>query len=168
MYANNLDQLYLFIIFIFNGIIIGILFDIFRILRKSFKTSDFLTYLEDIIFWILTGTILLYSIFTFNNGEIRIYIFLSVFIGIILYMISLSKYFINISVYIISILKKAISYIIKILLYPIKIIIKLLRKVVFSPITFLFINIKDFSSKKIKNIFLICKNKNKKQKIPEN
>ena len=52
------DQAYLFLIFIANGIIIGILFDFFRILRKTFKTSDMITYVEDLLFWILTGSIL--------------------------------------------------------------------------------------------------------------
>ena len=42
-----------------NGVIIGILFDFFRILRKSFKTPDFVTYIEDVIFWILTGLLTL-------------------------------------------------------------------------------------------------------------
>ena len=51
------NQAYLFCIFIINGIIIGILFDFFRILRKTFKTSDLITYIEDSMFWILTGII---------------------------------------------------------------------------------------------------------------
>ena len=51
------NQAYLFCIFIINGIIIGILFDFFRILRKTFKTSDLITYIEDSLFWILTGII---------------------------------------------------------------------------------------------------------------
>ncbi len=168
MYANNLQQIYLFIIFLLNGFIIGILFDVFRILRKSFKTPDFITYIEDIIFWILTGLILLYSIFTFNNGEIRIYIFISILIGVIAYMLILSKYFIKINVYIISIIKNIITWIAKIILYPIRLINKLFTKILFKPIFFCFINLRKFSSKKLKKLLLISKNKTKKQKIQEN
>ena len=54
-----LNQAYIFLIFVINGFLIGILFDIFRILRKSFKTKDIITYIEDILFWILTGLLLL-------------------------------------------------------------------------------------------------------------
>ena len=68
-------QTYLFLMFLLNGLIIGIFFDFFRILRKSFNTSDIVTYIEDFLFWLLTGILILYSIFTFNNGEIRIYMF---------------------------------------------------------------------------------------------
>lgn len=75
--GDNLEnQAYLFVIFILNGFLIGILFDIFRILRKSFKTKDWLTYIQDILFWIITGFIILYSIFRFNNGELRGFIFI--------------------------------------------------------------------------------------------
>ena len=41
------NQANLFLIFTINGILIGLLFDIFRILRKSFKTPDIITYIED-------------------------------------------------------------------------------------------------------------------------
>lgn len=48
------NQAELFLIFTINGILIGLLFDFFRILRRSFKTKDIITYIEDILFWILT------------------------------------------------------------------------------------------------------------------
>ena len=106
--AHFLNEIYIFLLFILTGISIGILFDIFRILRRSFKTIDFITYIQDFLFWILAGAILLYSIFSFNNGELRGYIFIGVILGVILYMLSLSKYIIRISVTIIKILKKII------------------------------------------------------------
>ena len=58
-----INQAYLFLIFALNGFVIGLLFDFFRILRKSFKTADIITYIEDILFWILSGLTVLYSIF---------------------------------------------------------------------------------------------------------
>lgn len=61
------NQAYTFIIFVINGIIIGFLFDCFRIIRKSFKTSDIITYIEDILFWIIAGITTLYFIFIYNN-----------------------------------------------------------------------------------------------------
>ena len=96
------NQLYVFLIYFFSGVIIGLFFDVFRILRKSFKTPDFVTYIEDIIFWILTGLFLIYIIFKFNNGEIRSYIFIGLGIGIVLYMLIFSKYFLKLNVIIIK------------------------------------------------------------------
>lgn len=133
-----INQGYLFLIFTLDGVIIGLLFDLFRILRKSFKTSNFVTYLEDILFWILTGVLILYSIFTFNNGEIRFFFFLGIVIGIVLYMLLLSNYIINTSVFLIGIIKKIIAY-------PLTIILNICKKLFFKPIKFLFINFKNLT-----------------------
>lgn len=125
-----LTQLYSLFIFIITGIVIGILFDIFRILRKSFTTPDIITYIEDIIFWIISGSLFMFVLFKFNNGEIRSYVLLGLLSGILIYLFTISKYFIKINVKIIKIIKKILSY-------PIKIICKIIK-----PFSFIVINIR--------------------------
>ena len=100
------NQAYLFLVFIINGIVIGLLFDFFRISRKVFNTNDMITYIEDILFWILAGANVLYSIFIFNNGEMRLFMFLAILLGAFAYMVLISSYIIKINVKIINILKK--------------------------------------------------------------
>ena len=85
------NQAYLFLVFSLTGVIIGILFDIFRSLRKCFKTSDIITYIEDVLFWVLTGIIILYSIWYFNNGEIRLFMFIGIIMGVLIYVLTLSN-----------------------------------------------------------------------------
>lgn len=136
------NQAYLFAIFVINGVLIGILFDIFRILRKSFKTADFITYIEDIIFWILTGIVTLYFIFNYNNGEIRLYIFLGIILGVLLYMLTISSYIVKFSVYIITFIKNILSKIIKIIIFPIKFVLNIIKKLLFRPFSFIIINIR--------------------------
>ena len=153
-----INQAYLFLVFLLNGFLIGILFDIFRILRKTFKTSDFITYLEDIIFWIISGIITLYTIFKFNNGQIRLYIFVGIIFGSILYMLLFSKIFIKINVLVINCIKKVILKIINIILYPLKYIFKLIIK----PINFVVIKIK---MSNIKSIFRNLFKKSKKEEL---
>ena len=110
------NQCYLFLVYTINGIFIGILFDIFRVL---------------------------YSIFTFSNGEIRLYMFLGVFLGCLTYMMLISKYFIKINVKIVVFFKKIFGIIFSILLLPIKFL--------FKPIRFITINIKKISIKQLKH-----------------
>lgn len=136
------NQGYLFLIFVLNGVIIGLLFDFFRILRKTIKTKDFVTYIQDFLFWILTGIIILYSTFTFNNGEIRLFLFVGIIIGVTLYMLLISSYIIKIFVTIFNFIKKILGI-------PIKYISKILRKILFKPISFCIINFKKTAS----NIF---------------
>ena len=159
------NQLELFLIFITNGIIIGILFDIFRVLRKTFKTNDIVTYLEDILFWILTGIIVLYSIFTFNNGEIRLFMFLAIFIGSIIYLFLFSSYFIKINVTILNILKNIILKIIKIIGIPFKYICMFIRKIFFKPISFIIINLRKNSTNLYKHFIKNIKKPKKLEKI---
>ena len=148
---NNtiIEQLYSLIIYLLTGIVMGVLFDIFRIFRRTFKTNDFITYIEDFIFWILTGILIIYVLFTFSKGELRIYNFVGLSIGTVLYLILFSKKFISINVAIITFIKKIISKVIKILLYPLKLIWNLLINI-FDPFTFFVINIKKHIKNKIK------------------
>lgn len=143
------NQTYLFIVFTIVGIIIGILFDIFRILRKSFKTKDIVTYIEDILFWILTGIIILFSMYKFSNGELRFFMIIGIIMGTLMYMITFSRYVIKISVFIIKIIKT-------IIVYPVKVVEKILKKIIIRPIFIICINFK-------KNIINFVK-KNKKNR----
>lgn len=135
--------------FIITGILIGILFDFFRILRRSFKTADVITYLQDILFWILAGFILLFSIFKFNHGEIRSYLFLGIALGLLFYMFTLSKFIIKYVVVIITKIKKIVSY-------PIHWICQLFNTLFFNPIT-----------KLLKMTNNLLKSKEKNMKIPK-
>ena len=138
----ELTQAHLFYIFILTGILLGVLFDVFRILRKSFKTSDLITYIEDVVFWILAGFLLFYTVYKFNNGEIRSYVLLGIALGLTAYLIIFSKIFIKINVSIIVFVKNICIQIAKLMLYPLKLILNLLRKLFLKPISFIFINIR--------------------------
>lgn len=154
------NQAYLFLIFILNGFLIGILFDIFRIFRKSFKTTDFITYIQDILFWIITAFIVLYSIFKFNDGELRGFIFIGIFIGVSIYLLLFSKSFIKINLYIINMLKKTIYYI---LIIPVNFAFKLFKKIIFKPASFIIINFR----KTLSNLIIKLKNLHNKNKKSE-
>lgn len=119
------NQAYLFLVFSLTGMVIGILFDFFRILRRTIKTGNIATYIQDILFWILTGILILYNIWYFNNGEIRVYMFLGIIIGTLIYMSTLSNIFVKL-------FTKILSTIIKILELPFKTIISLFRKIITS------------------------------------
>ena len=144
-------QLQLFSIFLINGLLIGLLFDFFRILRKAIKTADFITYVEDALFWILTGFIILYSIFTYNNGEIRLFMFFAIILGILIYLIFISKIILSISLNIINIVKKIFSIVFHIIKIPFQFFMKLLRKLFLNPISFIIINIRNYFTKSFKN-----------------
>lgn len=153
MYTNNLEQLISFIYFIVVGIIISIIFDIFRIFRRTIKTSDIVTNIQDILFCLITGIIVLLSIFCFNKGELRLYIFIGIAIGVAFYMIFISKHFIKINVTIINFIKR----IIYLLFRPFIIILNFTKKLFFKPFSFIIINLKYFTNKSLFKIKKITK-----------
>lgn len=160
---NSINQFYLLCVFMISGLIIGIFFDLFRVLRKSFKTPNIVTYMEDILFWILTGIFLMYIIFHFSFGEIRLYMFISLGIGLIMYFLIISKYFISLNVKIINVIKNIIEKILYITLLPFNIIFKILKKTIFKPITIITINLSknaiNFFKNFVKKVNIFNKNK---------
>lgn len=173
-----INQTLLFLIFTINGVLIGIIFDIFRISRKTIKTSDFVTYIEDFVFWIITSIILLYSIFTYNNGELRFFMFLAVILGFSLYLFTISSYLIKINVKIINLVKKVFLKIFEIIYNPFIKVFKILKKIIIKPILFIIVNLrkgmknirKNLKGKKISNTIKndnILKNTNKTTKKSE-
>ena len=135
------NQAYLFLVFSLTGVAIGLLFDFFRILRRSIKTNNLITYIEDILFWMLTGLLILYNIWYFNDGEIRIYIFIGIIMGLLVYMSTLSSI-------LIKIFTKILQTIIKVLKFPIKTIISFLSKIFTIIKQFFTIFAKKFTDKK--------------------
>ena len=135
------NQAYLFLVFSLTGVEIGILFDFFRILRRSIKTGNIVTDIQDILFWVLTGILVLYNIWYFNNGEIRIYMFLGIIIGVLIYMLTLSNIFVKL-------FTKILSTIIKVLEIPFKTIITIFRKIITTILSFFTKNVKKFKIKK--------------------
>lgn len=118
------DQALIFIVFTFTGILLGILFDFFRVFRRTFNTIDFITYLEDILYWILAGIIVLYNIWFFNNGEIRFFMIIGIIMGAIIYSLLFSSILIKIETMLLTKLKNIIMFFYKIIIIPKEKIIK--------------------------------------------
>lgn len=103
---HNFSQEQIFIFFFIIGIIVGMLFDIFRVIRKSFKTPDYITFIQDIVFLILSSILIIGGILKLNNGEIRFYLFLGIFLGGLIYSLTISNLYVIILYEIVKICKK--------------------------------------------------------------
>ena len=104
---------------ILAGIITGILFDMYRIIRglSNFKA---VMIVEDILFWILASIIVFTFLLYTNYAFLTPYVYIFICCTILLYMISISKYFYSIEKFILDIIFKIIRVILKNLSYPLK------------------------------------------------
>ena len=93
-----------------TGIIIGVLFDIFRFIRKIGFNSYKHTLFQDILFSILASVIIFLFTFCINGGVYRSYMFIGVALSFYIYYNTLGYIFIHITDTLISIIRRFISF----------------------------------------------------------
>ena len=103
------SQEQVFVLFFIVGTIIGLIFDLFRVIRKCFKTPDSITLLEDLIFISISGCLIIYGIIIINNGEIRLFLFLAIFLGMLIYFLTISNLYVIILYEIVNLCKKILK-----------------------------------------------------------
>jgi len=119
------EQANTFLIAVLSGIVIGIFYDIFRIIRKIIPHPNWLVQLEDLIYWIIVSAFMFLVLFTNNYGEIRGFALLGAFLGNILYFFTLSIIVMKFSDWIIYWLKKTVTALIKMILIPLKLVLRI-------------------------------------------
>lgn len=107
------EQVISFSYAIVSGVLLAFLFDLFRIKRKALGSGRFSLMLEDFLFWVLAGILLILMTFHSFHGEIRGFIYIGVILGICLYLVSLSKTVIRIGVACISLLLAPLRYLLR-------------------------------------------------------
>ena len=87
----GLGQLDVFYISLLWGAGIGILYDVFRCVRKIVKHNVVVTAIEDIVFWLICAWLVFYMLYRFNQGSIRFYIVMGMLFGAFVYRCSISE-----------------------------------------------------------------------------
>ncbi len=84
-------QSFVFMFTVYGGIIIGILYDIYRVLKGSRRGDKFITSIWDIMFLASAMLVVLWAVFSSNYGDIRAYVFIGFIVGLFLYDKILSR-----------------------------------------------------------------------------
>ena len=92
------QQAFLFLTCVKTGIIMGVLYDLIRVLRKIINHPNWLVQLEDLLYWIACGCLAFIMIYWRNYGQIRGFVFLGIIIGTVLYFSTVSKLFMKVMV----------------------------------------------------------------------
>lgn len=110
------EQVFLFLACVKTGIVMGVLYDLIRVLRRIIHHPNWLVQIEDLLYWIACGCFAFIMIFWRNYGQIRGFVFLGILIGAVLYFATISSIMINIITQVIK----------KVVLIPIQCIIKMI------------------------------------------
>lgn len=91
------------------GMGIGVLFDVFRIIRKVINHSNLIVIIQDCIFCVLSGIYIFYIMYILNFGEFRLYMIMALIFSNVLYFLLISRHFINIFLHILTPIKWVIG-----------------------------------------------------------
>jgi spore cortex biosynthesis protein YabQ len=108
------------------GMAIAFVYDLFRIFRKAVKTGSLVTFVQDVMYWLITAFIMFLTIYYSNDGELRGFLFLGAFIGVVLYALMLSRIIMSSSLFIIRVTVKIVKLISFVVMYPFRLVIKLI------------------------------------------
>lgn len=114
------DEFYIFLIAINYGLILGGIYDFYRVFRYFSKPKKILTAVEDILFWIIVTLIVFTFLVRKTNGIIRGFVILGFIIGYSFYIKVISRYSYLLLKKIFKLIFDLIGEIIKIILYPFK------------------------------------------------
>lgn len=106
---------------ILAGIITGILFDIYIIIR-GFNNIKIIMIIEDILFWILTSVVVFTFLLYTNYAFLTPYVYIFISCTILFYIRFISKYFSDIEKLILESILKCIRIVLKNLFYPLKLV----------------------------------------------
>jgi len=89
---TTLNQSYIFMATVYGGIITGILYDVYRMLRRALKAGRIVTALFDVLFTVCALAIVALVLYAVNSGEIRVYTFFGFALGFFIYIIGISYF----------------------------------------------------------------------------
>jgi spore cortex biosynthesis protein YabQ len=119
-------QTLLFLSTVGTGAVIGLLYDAFRIFRKTAPHKNAFVQLEDLFFWLAATLFMFYFMLVKNYGEIRFFSILGAAVGMALYFYTVSAVIVKISVAVIKFMKRVTAAALRIILLPVRFLLKLM------------------------------------------
>lgn len=118
------EETTIFLLFIVIGMVFSVIFDLFRAIRKIKKVRNKTIYIQDIIYFLIIGIILLWVIINYMNTELRVYLILAIILGIVIYISTVGNLVVNMLVKLIKFNKNVTLF----LLTPIMLYMQVFEK----------------------------------------
>jgi spore cortex biosynthesis protein YabQ len=84
-------QLETFVCLLVTGIALSFLFDCYRLMRGTVNPRGVITAVTDLLFWLLATAVVFAVLLKSNGGEMRLYVFISLIGGVLVYYQLLSR-----------------------------------------------------------------------------
>lgn len=98
MTLSTTNQAYIFLATVYVGLLLGLVYDIYRAARIIMNPGKWFVAIMDLSFWILAAFMTFYTLYKVNSGEIRLYAFIGLALGWGLYTLSIGGMVVNLLV----------------------------------------------------------------------
>ena len=108
------------------GVVMALVFDLFRAVRITLKTGSALTAITDIVYVIIAFSGAVYVVWRYGSGKFRFYEPLGLTLGAVIYFGLISRFILKVFLFIVKKICEIIGFILKILLTPLRFLYKIL------------------------------------------
>lgn len=103
-------QLYIFLAAFYGGVVIGFMYDAYKIYRNILRIKKFVAVIQDLLFWTAVSVVAISVLMYSNDGDIRVYSFMGFILGALTYNLLLSKIIVKTINKILYVIKEIIYY----------------------------------------------------------
>src|SRR5690554_3063705 len=115
------QEAYILLATIYGGILIGFIYDLYKIFRRIFHPKRMATIIQDFFFWLMISLVAFYVLIISNQGALRFYNFLGFVIGAAAYNFFLSEIVTHAIIFILRILKRFAIDLFQLITYPFRV-----------------------------------------------
>jgi spore cortex biosynthesis protein YabQ len=117
MIISTDNQAYIFLATVYSGMLLGLVYDIYRAFRMIIRPKRWFIAILDLCFWIFGALLSFFMLFRVNGGEVRLYAFFGLALGWGLYILIVGSL-------VVKLLVRVYEIISAIVLWPIKMVTK--------------------------------------------
>lgn len=122
-------EVYVLLGMLLCGASLSVLFDLRRGIWKPIKPADFIVIVTDLLFWAICAAAVSWTIWKLNSGILRIYEFVGLFLGALIYFLTLSAFVVRGTAFVTENILKIMKNILKILLTPLIFLYKIIYSI---------------------------------------
>lgn len=98
-----------------GGIIMGAIYDFFRLLHEQLKLPRWTIIPLDIIYWIVATILIFQLLYNSNQGQLRMFVYVGMVVGVLLYYFLFSKTTTQVLLFIFKMIKEIYRVIVRII-----------------------------------------------------
>ena len=100
------------------GFLLGVVYDLFRIIRLTVTRGRIAVFVMDLVYFLLAGVSVFLFMLAYNQGEFRFYLIFGIFLGFLIYYFTFGAFILKWSNRIIRFLRRVLKAVLRVISTP--------------------------------------------------